>query len=71
MCGFLITIECVTLQTLIQHAFVNQRHPGICEFIHEFILPAPPLPGGQPQRGFLIRHLLLDVVRHLALLVHQ
>jgi hypothetical protein len=73
MCGFLVAVECVTLQTLIKHALINQWHAGISEFIHEFRLPAPFLPGGQPQWP-LLRHLLvvlLDVVGHLTLLVHH
>ena len=46
MRGFLVAVQCVALQALIEHAFVDQWHTGIGEFIHELILPTTFLPGG-------------------------
>ena len=45
MRGFLVAFQCVALQALIEHAFVNQRHTGVGEFIHELILAPTFLPG--------------------------
>ncbi len=45
MRGFLVAVQCVALQALIEHAFVNQRYTGVGEFIHELILPTTFLPG--------------------------
>lgn len=45
MGGFLVAVQCVALQALIEHAFVDQWHTGVSEFIHELILPTTFLPG--------------------------
>jgi hypothetical protein len=44
MRGFLVAVQCVALQALIKHAFVNQWHTGVSEFIHELILTPTFLP---------------------------
>ena len=45
MRGFLVAVQCVALQALIEHALVNQRHTSVSEFIHKLILPTTFLPG--------------------------
>lgn len=71
MRGLLVIVECVTLQAIIEHALVNQRHTGIGELVHELRLTTTSMPSRNSQRC-LLRHLvLLNVVRHLALVVHH
>jgi hypothetical protein len=45
MGGFLVAVQCVALQALIEHAFVDQRYTGVGEFIHELILAPTFLSG--------------------------
>jgi hypothetical protein len=73
-----VAIKSITLQVqaLFQHAFVDDRHSGMCEFAHKIrlCLTSSSMAGGYYKCSLFWQGRVLlmgNVVGHLSLLVHQ
>jgi hypothetical protein len=73
-----VAIQSITLQVLalIQHAFLNDRHSRMCQFVHKirFSLTSSSMAGGYYKCSLFWQGRVLlmgNVVGHLSLLIHQ